>query len=65
MRLQNFYFISISTMSQLENSRHSFVGKAAKVRWAIGSFRKYLGGSKCMVLSDCSGLKNSLIKRLM
>ena len=44
-------------MSPLEKSRHSFVGEADTVRWAIGKFRNYLWGSEFMVMSDCSGLK--------
>ena len=42
MHLQPFYFISRSTMSPLENSRHGFVGEADTMRWAIVKFRKYL-----------------------
>ena len=45
MRLQPIYFISISTVSPLENSRHNFVGESAAVRWYIGNFIKYLWGS--------------------
>ena len=40
MRLRPIYFISRSTVSPLENSRHSFVGEADSVRLAIGKFRK-------------------------
>ena len=42
MRLRPIYFISISTMSPLEKSRHSFVREAATVRWVIGKLRMYL-----------------------
>ena len=43
--LRKIYFISISTVSPLDKSRHSFVGGAASVRWAIRKSRKYLWGS--------------------
>ena len=42
MRLRPIYFISISTVSPLEKSIHSFVGETAVVRWAIGKFTKHL-----------------------
>ena len=45
MRLRPISFISRSTVLPLEKSRHSFVGEAAAVRWAIGKSRKYLWGS--------------------
>ena len=40
MRPQLISFISISRVSPLEKSKHSFVGEANTVRWAIGKFRK-------------------------
>ena len=44
-------------MPPLENSRHSFVGEEATVRWAIGKFRKYLWGLESTILSDYSGMQ--------
>ena len=57
LRLRPICFVSRATASPLEKSRHSFVGEAATVRWAIGKFRKYLWGSEFTVLTDCSGLQ--------
>ena len=42
MCLRPTYFISISTVSTLEKSINSLVGKEAIVRWDIGKFRNYL-----------------------
>ena len=45
MRLRPISFISRSTVSPLEKSRHIFVGEVAALRWAAGKFRKYFWGS--------------------
>ena len=50
MRLRPIYFISGSTVSPLEKSRHIFVGETAAVRWVIGNFRNYLWGADIRVL---------------
>ena len=50
IHLQPISFISISTVSTLKKSRHSFVGEESTVRWDIGKFRKYLWGSEFTVL---------------
>ena len=46
-------------------SRHIFIGEADAVRWDIGKFRKYLWGSEFTLLSDFSGMRKYLNKRLM
>ena len=58
MCLQPIYFISRSTVSPLENSRHIFVVKAASVRWYMENFRNNLWGAEFTVLSDFRGMKN-------
>ena len=55
--LRNISCILISTVSPLENSRHSFVLEAAAVSWSVGKFRKYLWVADFTVLSNCSGLQ--------
>ena len=57
MRLRPIYFISRSTVSSLENSRHSFLVETDTARWDIGKFRKFLWGSEFNVLSNCSRMK--------
>ena len=57
MRIPPISFISRSTVSPLEKSRHSFLGESYAVRRAIGKFRKKLWGSELTVLSDCSGIQ--------
>ena len=42
MRLQKISFVSISTVSPLENSWHIFVVEVSRVRQSIGKFIKYL-----------------------
>ena len=42
--LQPIYFISISTVSPLENSRHGFVVEESAVMWSILKFKEYLWG---------------------
>ena len=56
MRLPPIYFISISTVSLMANSRNRFVGEAYALRWTIGKFRNYFWEGEFTVLSDCSGL---------
>ena len=56
MCLRPIYFVSRSTVSPLENSRHIFVGEAATLRWAIGKFIKYLLVAEFIGLSDFSGI---------
>ena len=63
MFLRPIYFILISTVTPLENSRHTFVGEEATLRRAIGKFRKYLWGAEFMVMSDFNRLKKSLNHR--
>ena len=59
MYLRPISFISISTVSLLENLRHIFVGELATVSWSIGkiSFRKYLWGVEFTVILDYSGIQ--------
>ena len=45
MRLRPISFISISTVSPQEKSRHIFSGETAALRWAIGKFMNYLWGA--------------------
>ena len=50
MRLRTISFITISTLSPLEKSRHRFIGEAEAVSRAIVKLRKYLWGSEFTAL---------------
>ena len=65
MHIGPIYFISRSTVSPLEHSRHRFVGEAVAVRRSIGNSRRYLWVEEFTVLSDCSGLEKYLNWRLL
>ncbi len=59
LRLRPIAFLD-RVNSPAEKSYHSYVGKAATGRWAMGKFKKYLLGAEFTWIADCYGLKKSL-----